>query len=88
MKIKKDFILRNIADTHIVVPVGERVVEFKGMMTLNDTGSFIWKNLTQEVSYEELLALILDEYDIDEETAKKDLDAFIVKAHETAVLEE
>lgn len=39
MKIKKDFMLREIVGTWIVVPLGERVVDFNGMVTLNETGA-------------------------------------------------
>ncbi|NBJ14682.1 MAG: PqqD family protein [Dehalobacter sp. 4CP] len=88
MKIKEGYLVRKIADCYIVVPVGERVIEFKGIMTLNDTGNFIWRGLTEDISYNQLLASILDEYEIDEVTAKADLDDFIQSARESGVLEE
>jgi hypothetical protein len=88
MKLKKGYLVREIADCHIVVPIGERVIEFKGIMTLNDTGSFIWNCLTEDISYNQLLSSILEEYDIDEATAKADLDEFLNVAQESGVLEE
>lgn len=88
MKIKKGYLVREIAGSYIVVPVGERVIDFKGIMTLNDTGNFIWKCLSDDISYSRLLSLILDEYEIDETTAKVDLDEFLNKARESGVLEE
>ena len=88
MKVKNGYLVREIADCHIIVPIGERVIEFKGIMTLNDTGSFIWKCLTDDISYSELLSSILDEYEIDEATAKADLDEFLNVARESGVLEE
>lgn len=88
MKIRKGYLVREIADCHIVVPIGERVIEFKGIMTLNDTGHFIWKCLTEDRSYPQILSSILDEYEIDEATAKADLDEFLIKAREIGVLEE
>lgn len=87
MKIKKGYLVREIAGCNIVVPVGERVIDFKGIMTLNDTGSFVWKCLSEDVSYDRLISLILDEYEIDEATARADLDEFINKARESGVLE-
>lgn len=87
MKIKKGFLAREIAGSHIVVPVGERVIDFKGIMTLNDTGFFIWTCLTEEISYGQLLTKILDEYEIDETTAKADLDEFLNLARESDILE-
>lgn len=88
MKIKKGYLVREIADSYIVVPVGERVIDFKGIMTLNDTGNFIWKCLADEITYSRLLAAILDEYEVDEATAKADLDEFLNEAREGGVLEE
>lgn len=88
MRIRNGYLLRLIADTHIVVPVGERVIAFKGMMTLNQTGAYIWKCLEVEVTYEELLRAILDKYEIKIETAATDLDEFLDKARSNGVIEE
>lgn len=88
MKIKEGYLIREIAGCNIVVPVGERVIEFKGIMTLNDTGSFIWRCILSDITYDQLLSEILDEYEIDEETARADLDEFLGCARESGVLEE
>jgi hypothetical protein len=88
MKIKEGFLLREIAECYIVVPVGSRVIDFKGLMTLNNSGYFIWNHLIEENTYDNLLDSILQEYEVDEETAKKDLDEFLDKAWESGVLEE
>ena len=88
MKVKTGYLVREIADCHIVVPIGERVIEFKGIMTLNDTGNFIWKCLSEDRSFDQLLQSILDEYEIDEATAKGDLNEFLKVARESGVLEE
>ena len=88
MKVKTGFLVREIADCHIVVPIGERLIEFKGIMTLNDTGNFLWKCLSDDISRSQLLDSILDEYEIDEATAKADLDEFLHVARESGVLEE
>ena len=77
MKIKDGFMLRQIAGTWLVVPIGERVVDFNGMITLSDTGAFLWKQLENETSSEELLSSLLSEYEVDEETAKADLAEFL-----------
>lgn len=88
MRIKKGFLVREIAGCNIVVPVGERVIDFKGIMTLNDTGSFIWKCLSEDIAYDQLLSLILEEYEIDEATARADLDELLNTARESGILEE
>jgi len=69
--------LREIAGTWIVVPLGQRVVDFNGLMTLSETGAFLWKRLEQEAGEDELITALLEEYEVDEETAKADIDEFL-----------
>lgn len=77
MKIIKKFILREIAGECVLVPTGATSQEFNGMITMSETAKFIWENLEQVDSLEEMVQLILDNYEIDEKTAKKDAVAFI-----------
>jgi len=70
LKIKEGFMLREVAGQWLVVPLGERVVEFSGIMTLSESGAVLWRKMEQDVSSEEMIATILAEYNVDEETAK------------------
>ena len=79
MRIPDGFILRNVADKYIVVAVGERVKSFGGIVNLNESGAFFWKMLEKGARKEELLSAVLDEYDVDEETAKTDIEEFLEK---------
>lgn len=87
MKIKEDFMLRNISEDWIVIPMGERLSEFNGMMKLNESGSFIWRLLDQEKSREEIIAALLEEYDIDEEKAAKEYDTFFQTLIDANIME-
>ena len=83
MKIKPGFLLRNVADVNVVVPVGEMSVDFNGIITLNDTGKFLFRQLmTKDTSEDELLQLMLEEYEVDEETAGADIRNFASKLRE------
>jgi len=88
MKIKDSFLLREIAGTHIVVPVGERVIDFKGMMTLNEIGAFIWEQLQDEHTFDDVLDAILECYEIDADTAKADLEGFLEQTRKNGALDE
>jgi len=88
MKIKEGFLLREIAGTQVVVPIGERVIEFKGMMTLNDHGLFVWNLLQNDCTFDEILNSILDEYDVDAPTAKDDLEEFLAHVRKNGALDE
>lgn len=88
MKIKEGYVLREVARNNIVVPLGDAEVSFKGIMTLNDVGTFIWKMLENGATKEELLNAVLNEYDVDEETASKDIDRYIVKLRAEKIIED
>lgn len=77
MKIVKEFILREIAGECVLVPTGATTQEFNGLITLSDTARFIWEHIEQAESLEDMVQKILEEYEIDEETARKDAIAFI-----------
>lgn len=78
MKLNGDFIIRNIAGDNVLIPTGKTAMNFNGMIILNETGVFIWKLLTEgEKDQNEILKKITEEFEIDEESAKKDLEVFI-----------
>ncbi|WP_455544004.1 PqqD family protein [Intestinibacter sp.] len=77
MKLKMEFILRDIVGETVLVPINESTSNFNGLMTVNEIGRFIWENLESSKDEEELLQRILDEYEVDRDTAQKDLDEFL-----------
>lgn len=87
MKIKEDLMIRNINEDWIVIPMGERLKEFNGMIKTNQSGSFIWRLLEVQKSREEIIADMLEEYDINEETAIHEYDTFIQLLKEANILE-
>ena len=87
MKIKKDFILRKVADSYVVVPVGKMTLDFNGIINLNETGAFLFGLLQDGADREELIAKMLEEYDVTEERAASDIDILIEKVKAADVLE-
>ena len=87
MKIKKDFVLRKVADSYVVVPVNSLTLDFNGVMNLNETGAFLFEQLQNGIEKEELVCKMLDEYDVTEEKASADIDAFINKLKDADVFE-
>ena len=87
MKIKKDFILRKVADSYVVVPVGKLTLDFNGIINLNETGAFLFGLLQEGAEKEDLLRKMLEEYDVTPEKAATDIDVFLKKAEEADVLE-
>ncbi len=87
MKIKEGFILRNVAGSDVVVPVGQATLEFNGMMNLNETGAFLFRKMIDGTTREDLIKDLTDEYDVDVETATKDVDDFIEKVEKENLFE-
>ncbi len=74
MKAKEGFILRTVAGEQVILPLGENIRIFNGSVILNEVSTFIWKKLSEaDHSFEELLDLILSEYDVSRERAGEDL---------------
>ncbi len=87
MKIKSDFILRKVADSYVVVPVGKLTLDFNGIINLNETGAFLFELLQKGAEREELIEKMLEEYEVSPEKAASDIDIFIQKVKEADVLE-
>lgn len=77
MKIKKEFMLRNICGEEALVPVGETAKSFKGIIKVNDIGSFIWNNLENSKNECEIVSEVVENYGLDAIEAKKDVRDFI-----------
>lgn len=76
MKLKQGFLLRQIAGETVVIPTGD-AVDLNMMITLNDTGRFLWQQLETETDEAGLVRALLAEYDVDETTAKTHVAAFV-----------
>ena len=77
MKIIKDFILREIAGEHILVPTGKVAQEFNGMLSMTDTAKFIWEHLENANSLDEMVKMVTDTYEVDEAIARRDVIGFL-----------
>ena len=87
MKIKKGLILRKIADTYVIVAVGDAARNFNGMITLNETGAFLWEGICAGDDEQALVQKLMQNYEIDEQTAKNDVAAFVKKVTDAGFTE-
>jgi hypothetical protein len=86
MIIKKELITREIAGETVLVPVGKSVYDANGLFVMNELASFIWKLLPNAESQEEICKAVLEAYDVDAETAAKDVAEFLDKLREMQIL--
>lgn len=78
MKLKDGFILRQVAGETVVLPSGDDL-NLNMMITLNDTGKFLWERLEKGAEQEDLVAALCGEYDVEEATAKRSVENFCRK---------
>lgn len=86
MKIKKELIKREIAGDVILVPVGKTALENNGLFMLNEVGGFLWDHLAEAEDRDDLVKKLLNEYEVQESTAKEDVDAFLEKLYKMGIL--
>ena len=86
MTVKKELIKREIAGECFLVPVGKSMYDSNGLFILTELGSFIWDLLPNANSEEDILKAVLAEYEVDEATAKADIQMFLNKLRKLEIL--
>jgi hypothetical protein len=76
---KSRFAVRNVGNELILVPLKNNIADMKEIFTLNEVGSFIWEKIDGKNSEDDIASAITVEFDIDHQTAKKDLAEFLEK---------
>ena len=77
---------REIGGEFFLVPLGKTVYETNGLFFLSELGAFIWELIPGAETEADIVKAVLDEYDVDEETAKADVSEFIAKLKEMNIL--
>lgn len=87
MKIKKGFEIKEIADSYVAIPTQDNVVDFSSIIMLNETSAFLWLRLEKDLTEDELVSALLEEYDVDEKTARDDIGKFVAELKNAGLLE-
>lgn len=77
--IKSKFVAREVGNELILVPLSGNVAQMSELFTLNETAKFIWENISVETTVEDIENLMTDTFDIDAETARKDIENFLLR---------
>ena len=77
MKLKENLVLREVAGTWVVLPIAEKVLDFNGMLSLNDTGVMLWKLLEKGSTREEMATALTEEFEVGYDQALTDVDEYI-----------
>lgn len=77
MKLKGNFILRQVVGEWIAVPVGETTLKVGGMIVLNPVSRVIWQVLDSGADMDAIVQAVTDQFDVTEDEARSDVAAFI-----------
>ena len=88
MKGSNQFILRTIADEHLLIPVGEAALSVKGLIALSEGGKLLFEKLKSGCTKADLIAALMAEYEVSEEIASQDTDAFLNQMRQLGMLVE
>jgi hypothetical protein len=88
MKIKEGYILKSVAGSNVVIATGTERMDFKGIITFNDTGAEIFNMLNGTYTVEEIIEKLVKDYEISYETAKTDVENIIEKMKKQGLIEE
>lgn len=73
MRAKKGFNLRNICGQNIIVAEGKENLDFSNIISMNESSALLWKSIQgKDFTIDDLTKIFVDNYEVDEETAKKD----------------
>ncbi|MBE6693599.1 MAG: PqqD family protein [Ruminococcaceae bacterium] len=88
MKIKNGFVVKNVGDLNYVVATGELTQSFNSMIRLNGTARFLWDLLAEPTDVDAMVAAMTQKYDIDADTARRDVEGFVEVLKSKGIIEE
>ncbi len=87
MKIKPGYILRNVLDMYVVMGIGREAYQPNRIMSVNETGAFLWELIEKGAERDALVDAMLGKYEVDRATAAKDVDAFLAQLTDKGLVE-
>ena len=80
MKIKNGFELREVCGENVIIAHGVDNIDFTKVISLNESAAFLWKQVSGlEFSEEDLVQLLLGEYEVEESQAAEDVKALLTQ---------
>lgn len=81
---RSGYVVREVAGEFLLIPVTAQEDLPGQMAVMNETGAFLWEQLQQERTMEQLLMAMMSEYDVSREEARADIEEFVtmLKKHQ------
>ena len=87
MKRKDSFIMKNIGEEKLLVPLGSQVIHLNGLITLNETAVYLWEMLEQECTENGLVTALTERFDVTPEQALVDVQDFLYETNKIGIVE-
>ena len=88
MKTKKGFKLRTVCGEHIIVAEGIENIDFSRIINMNESAAYLWNKVQgTDFTTDTLVDLILEEYEVDEATARRDIEQLLNDWREAGIIE-
>ncbi len=88
MKTKSGFNLRQICGENVIIAEGEENIDFSNIISMNESSAYLWTNIQdKDFSEDELVKLLTEEYDVDEITAKSDVNNLVKSWLDAGIIE-
>ena len=88
MKLCGEFVIRQLMDETMAIPVGQTALRFNGMILLNEVSKVIWDCLEQETDLAQIVTAVTDSFEVSREEASADILEFLDKLRTLQLLEE
>ena len=86
IKLKSGIMLKKVMGNYMIISTQTSAFYVNSMQTTNETGAFLWKFLEKGSDEEEMVKALLEEFDVSEEAARKDIRGFIKKVSDAGLL--
>lgn len=86
MRVNDQFILRTIADENLLIPVGDTAIQVKGLIALSESGVLLFNKLKTGCTKKDLMAVLKSEYEVSDDEAGRDIDAFLEQLRQLKIL--
>ena len=88
MKAKKGFNLRVVCGENIIVAEGEENIDFSNIISMNESSAYLWQKVQdKDFSVDDMAQLLMEEYEVDEATAKKDVEVLADQWRQAGIIE-
>ncbi len=89
MKAKEGFNLRTVCGEQIIVAEGKENIDFSNIISMNETSAYLWEAIKgKEFSQEDLVDLLLEQYEVNKDIASKDVEALVKQWKDAGIIDD